>query len=193
MKIYFALILLFVLTACDRQSPATPGRTGQDAEIANFLAHSSHEEVATASPWSLSEGQNPVDDSRIVIATNISTGFEGQRDNIPTLNIQCYSGNTSVFIEWHRVVDYDTDNDTVPITIRFGMNRAERQLWLKSNESTGTFVPNDEISFIRKLISVKRFVAQTTPFNSNEVTAVFDLDQTGAAAKRVAAACGWKI
>lgn len=136
--------------------------------------------------WEVSTTTNPVDDSKTVTATLDSTSGTNRRRQPITVVLRCQSNKTEMFVVWNDYLGRDNSD----VLIRLGDEKAVTESWRNSTDNTATFNPNT-ISTIKKMLTAPKMVLQVTPYNENQVTAVFDLTGTDAAVKPIREQCGW--
>lgn len=138
--------------------------------------------------WLVREGDpDPIDDSRVVVLSlKADSGRSGLEREPVHLIIRCSSNKTSVFINWH---DYMTDESVV--THRLDKNKPEKKIWPSSTDKTASFYPGDGHAFAKQLMLADSFVARTTPYNENPVTAIFDTRGLSHAIRPLREACRW--
>lgn len=140
------------------------------------------EEFTGTGKWFHYKWINPIDDTTITtfrIASNSGKSVSGK----PIELVLWYqsgkkSGRTILSINWH---DY-LGSDSSWVTYRFGTEKAKEESWTISNDHTATYYfpgifssSKGTIKFIRKLMTVDKFVVQVTPYSESPTTAVFDI------------------
>lgn len=146
--------------------------------------------------WIVSTDTNPVDDSKTVTASLLSSEGVSSMGSAVGLVIRCQSNSTDVFANWGDYLGDDSNDvydDWKYVTVRVGKSPARDERWAISTDSTGTFAPGSNVEFAKQLVGTDQLVLQTTPYNENPVTAVFKLDKIRNAVAPVAKACGWKL
>lgn len=146
--------------------------------------------------WAVSEEVNPIDDTMTVTAVLLAKEGQGVYGDQVTMALRCKSDRVEAFILWFSYLG----SDDPTVTYRFGTEAALTNYWGLSSDSTATFYrgPLNELdadympfhdSFVKKLMTVDRFVAQVTPYNENPITAVFDLTGIEHVGQQVLEAC----
>lgn len=136
--------------------------------------------------WNISETINPLDDTkRVILDVESSTG-RSRWGKVPTLILRCQSNKTEMYILWD---DY-LGRDSQPVTIRVDSQGAVTLDWALSTDSKATFAPQP-ITLLKELLNSSKFIAQTIPYNSNPVTAVFDISGLDEAIKPLRETCNW--
>jgi len=147
------------------------------------LAKPSTKEEAPAQAtgeWDVSVSTDPLSDAQTVAMSLIE---EGRR---AALAIRCKQGSKpEVFISWAGYLG----SDGGIVTARIGDTKAETKRWSLSTDSKGTFYPGDDVDFLKMLVASPKFVAQTTPYHANPITAVFPLSGLPAAIEPHRALC----
>jgi type VI secretion system protein VasI len=128
------------------------------------------EQLETGSKWDVSEKINPVDDSRTITFILIADEGKGKYGGPIGLVLRYMSRKTQVYIIWNSYLGSEAY-----VLTRLGDQQASRSKWSLSTDSKATFYPHSGEDFIRGLVEVDRFVAQTTPYNESPITAIFDV------------------
>jgi hypothetical protein len=109
---------------------------------------------------------------------------------------RCDSNKTEVYVNWNDYLGDDSRsayNEWKYVTVRVGDEDARQQQWSISTDSKATFAPGSSVELLRRMAKVDRLVLQTTPYNENPITAVFDLKGIDKALKPVAEECKWQL
>lgn len=140
------------------------------------------------SKWDVSITTNPIDDTRKVVA--VLKADEGRSKwNKPVMFVaRCQSNETDVYIVWN---DY-LDGSVKTVISRIGKAQATEWAWRISTNSQSTFHPNP-IQLLKDMTKADVFIAQTTPYNENPVTAIFDTTGIKEALKPLAKTCNWQL
>jgi hypothetical protein len=162
--------------------------TNSTAELPSLVEFSTPDLPAPETgKWEVSIDRNPLDDSATVVASlTADSGTSGFGDPV-TLLLRCNSSQTDAYIFWD---DY-LGSDDPSVTYRMGESPSLTSRWSLSTNSQATFFPGSDKDFIRELMTVERFVAQTTPYNESPVTAIFDVGGVEGATAELRNACGW--
>ena len=141
-----------------------------------------------AGKWSVREREDdPIDDSRVVsVSLEAESSSVNSRGTQPLLFLRCKSNETSMYISWE---DYVTESTMV--THRFDKGVAITREWPSSTDKTASFYYGPALSIAQTLMMTDTFVARTTPYNENPVTAVFDTRGLSKAIEPLREACGW--
>ncbi len=137
--------------------------------------------------WSVDTETNPIDDSKTVTVSLLADEGEGIYGDKIILMIRCKSNKTDLFIGWSSYL-----GDEANVLTRIGTEDSSRQRWSLSTNSQATFYPGSDITFIKKIMSVDKFVAQVTPYSESPITAVFDVRGLKEAIKPLQEVCGWE-
>jgi hypothetical protein len=146
--------------------------------------------------WTTTEDVNPVDDSKTHYASLIAEEGSTSRGEPITLTIRCQSNKTEFYVNWNDYLGDDSQdvyNDWKRVIVRVGTAEANTQRWGISTDSNATFAPGSPVGLIQKMGKADRLVLQTTPYNENPITAVFQLKGMDVATKGLAESCGWKL
>jgi type VI secretion system protein VasI len=138
--------------------------------------------------WSSSSETNPVDDSTtVVLSLTADEGRSRMMGEPIVLIIRCRSNKTELYINWNDYLGED-----VKVLTRVGDSAAVKKLWSVSTNRQSSFYFGSPIEFIKTLIGADRLVAQVTPYQESQVTAIFDIRGLAEAIKPLQATCGWK-
>lgn len=141
----------------------------------------------SAGDWLVQSQKNPIDDSQTTFVALEAEQGSSKWGEAVSLVIRCKSNKTEMWISWE---DY-LGNDRVMVTTRIGNQEAETKPWSLSTDKKSSFYFGSPISFIRRMMSANNFVAQTTPYNENPVTAVFNTSGLESSIEPLRANCGW--
>lgn len=163
-------------------------------EIINQLLE--EEGIQFVGDWLVSVDINPIDDSQTVaLALDANEGGGSIRGTV-TFIARCRSNVTEAYINWNDYLGDDSSSvydDWKYVTIRVGDAEARTERWSVSTDSQATFAPGWAGTLLREMAQADRFVAQTTPYNSNPVTATFDTTGMAEALEPLVETCGWSL
>lgn len=111
--------------------------------------------------WEIQEEINPIDDSKTVILKLMAESGVSVWGKSVLLFLLCRSNETDVIIRWN---DY-LGSESATVISRLGNQKAETKAWNLSTDHEATFYRGDTISFVKRLLDVRRLVVQTTPYN----------------------------
>lgn len=137
--------------------------------------------------WLVRDTRNPIDDTRTVSLTLFSDSGQSKWNKKVTLHVRCQSNKTELYIDWS---DY-LGRDGTPVTWRVGSAKARTRSWGNSTDNQATFYPGSPIGLIKEMMGGESFVAQTTPYNENPVTAMFDTRGLAKAIAPLRETCNW--
>lgn len=166
------------------------------AAVQELGVNGKSDEPAAESAWITSEDKNPVDDTKTVRATLLSTEGKSSMGDSVSLTIRCESNKTELFVNWSDYLGDDSNDvyeDWKKVTVRVGDAPAKVERWDISTDSKATFAPGSVVSLVKSMVASKRLVLQTVPYNENPVTAVFDLTGIDKAVQPIAKECGWSV
>lgn len=147
--------------------------------------------------WRTSDSTNPLDDSKIVIATGESdVDLTNGTEKTIKLTIRCQSGKTEMWIAWDEYLGDDSNDvyaDWKRVTVRIGKEKARTERWGISSDGVASFAPGSPQTMLRQMAKSDKAVFQTTPYNESPITATFKLDGFGKAVEPVANKCGWSL
>ncbi len=136
--------------------------------------------------WAVSVKQNPIDDSKSVTLLLDAESGESKWGKKVYLVIRCNSNKTEMYISWQ-----DYLGNKANVLTRVGTNKARTKEWSLSTNSQSTFYPKGTISFIKKMMTANKLLAQVTPYNENPTTAIFDTKGLVNAIKPLRETCHW--
>lgn len=138
--------------------------------------------TVTAGNWTISETLNPLDDTQTVVLSVRSSSGNSTYGQPVALILRCAANQTEVYISWNDYLGSDAE-----VTWRVGDGSAQTAEWSLSTDSTATFYPRPDMAFIKELMLVERVI----PYNSDPVTAVFDVSGLVEVVEPLARACEW--
>lgn len=145
-----------------------------------------NEPKASSSAWSTREDKDPLTDQSIYFASVRSSEGVSRFGNPLTLTIRCKNNVTEAYINWDSYLGLDA----VEVTYRIGKETAKTTTWSLSTTNKATFMPKP-IDVVSQFETMESFVANVTPYNSNPITAVFDLKGAQEALADIRANCNW--
>jgi type VI secretion system protein VasI len=153
------------------------------------------ETASNAGKWSVRRDKNPLDDSeRVVLILRADSG-ESRFNGPIGFVARCQSNSTEAFINWGDYLGNDGTfrNEYKNVTVRIGDGQASTQRWDLSTDSKATFAPNWAGDLLKKMAGANKLVVQTTPYNENPVTAIFDTTGMADALAPLMEVCGWSL
>src|SRR5688572_4119022 len=93
----------------------------------------------------------------------------------PVLVIACIENRTRLYVDWHRYITTGGLEGTHSVRYRVDQDKAKTVNWSLSTdfEATGLWSGGQSIPLIKRLITAKQLVVETTPYGSNTVRATF--------------------
>lgn len=149
-----------------------------------------------AGSWNVNRKKNPIDDSETVFATLTAVSGESRYGDKITLIARCKSNKTEAYINWNDFLGDDTSSvysDSKYVTTRVGDLEAKTRTWGTSTDRKATFAPAWAGDLLKEIMMADSFVAQTTPYGENPITAVFDTTGAKSAFRPIADVCGWSV
>jgi type VI secretion system protein VasI len=147
-------------------------------------------EVTDTGEWDVKVSVNPIDDSKTVRLLLVAQSGRSSWRGPVTLIARCKSGETDVFIMWRDFLGSDNPR----VLTRIGKQKALETTWSLSTDSTATFHTNPVV-FLKRILwetaESTSLVAQTTPYNENPVTAIWDTSGLVNAIKPLRETCNW--
>lgn len=144
-------------------------------------------DTSLKSPWTISEKIDPINDKKTVTLINTATTGTNRYGKSISLVIRCkHNRSTDVYIDWGTYLGRDAY-----VSLRIDNAKRFRETWDLSNDKTASFYRYNRIKLIKKFLTGNKLVAQTTPYSSNTITAVFDTNGLEDAIKSLREACDW--
>ena len=143
---------------------------------------------AMPSGWFVEDSTDPIDDSRIVTIGTLAVDGVNKYGDAPALYFRCKDKVTQVIIDWGEYID---SKSRVQVQVRLGNMPSKTTLWTGSTNQTALFYGGNGKEFLLDIASFDRFVARVRPYNSNDVTGVFDVSHLIPAMAPLREACGW--
>lgn len=147
--------------------------------------------IGTPRPPTKDTGQwvvNPITQDPMTDDAVTATWVFADGSRSAALIVECASrGLTSVRIFWNAYLDLETAD----ITTRVGEGDPVTQAWPLDTNGTSSYYPTDPLAFLASLFGQDRLVAQTQPWNRNEVTLLFPVAGVEQAVANVRTACDW--
>lgn len=120
--------------------------------------------------WLIHTKINPLDDSEIFTAYVEASEGRNEYGEKPVFYLRCQSNKINTFIDWSQYLGSNAE-----VMYRIGKGKPISREWALSTNSQATFYPKKNDPFVRDLQLHDTFVARITPYNSNPITAVFDI------------------
>jgi|TARA_B100001971_G_C18063614_1_gene469307 type VI secretion system protein VasI len=134
--------------------------------------------------WDIKHDVNPIDDSETVTLTLYASSGTDYLGNKVYLIIRCKSSEIELYIGWRSYL-----GSIAIVLTRVGTEKAETKSWSISTNSQSTF-STEPTELINRMINNQKFVAQVTPYNSNPITAIFNISGIENAIKPIKDICG---
>jgi type VI secretion system protein VasI len=172
-----------LLAACSLEPGATP-----ISDTPLPATRSPLTPVVTTGAWHIApvEPDPLTGETTTSISLDSSTG-RSQRGDPITLVIRCRAGTTDIYIDWHQVVN--TESQTVDWGLGYGSLSSAS--WRVSTDNEATFYPGDDVSQVKEFFGHTRLVVLTTPSGYLPITATFDITGIQNAVAGVRQTCGW--
>jgi type VI secretion system protein VasI len=190
MRFGWLLVLVFALDGWAQTSPEECSKIVSDAERLACYDLNFQTQVETQSgigEWQVETEINPMDDSRTVTMILLSSSGERGYRGAPVLVLRCQSNRTDVYINWRDFLG----SDDIRVTTRIGSEEPVTRRWSLSTDKTASFYRGSDVEFIQSMFGAERLVAQTIPYNSDPVTAIFNITGLEMAVAELRAACDW--
>lgn len=145
--------------------------------------------VASKGKWVIDESTSPIDDSKkVTLLLDAESSIRNMfTTSTPTLILRCSENKTEAYINWGVFIG----SLNTEVLTRFDKEKAKIQNWSASTDNKATFVPGNNVTFIKNLINHQTLFTQVVPFNENPVTTSFDLTGLNEAIKPLRDACHW--
>ena len=134
--------------------------------------------------WDIKHDANPIDDSETVTLTLYANSGTDYLGNKVYLIIRCKSSEIALYIGWKSYL-----GSSANVLTRVGTEKAETKNWSLSTDSQATF-STEPTELITRMLNNQKFVAQVTPYNSNPITAIFNISGIENAIKPIKDICG---
>jgi type VI secretion system protein VasI len=108
----------------------------------------------------------------------------------PTLIVRCERNKTELLINWDRFITTGGLDNGTHVMIRLDDEKPMRTEWQMSTNFNATFSRNP-IPLIRAMRNKTKLRAETIPYGSSSVLAVFDISGMPEVIERVSKQCGW--
>lgn len=145
----------------------------------------------TSSPgggkWNTATNTDPMTDKSVYTAILLSDNGKGRFGDPVALLLRCKDKKTEMFIAWSSYLG----SDEARVTFRLDKEPAKTTAWSISTNGKATFYPSSPVSYLKKLVDGKSFVASVTPYHENSITAVFDITGADTALADIRKGCGW--
>lgn len=146
---------------------------------------SSKEKTRGNGKWSFQTEINPVDDSKTVFIYLKADSGKGKYGDDILFVARCKSNKTEAYINWESYLGRETT-----VLTRIGDNKANSEKWDISSDNKSSFKKNP-IAFLKSMMEASKLVAQTTPYNENPITAIFNISGIENAIKPLREECKW--
>jgi hypothetical protein len=136
--------------------------------------------------WEMKVEIDPVtDEKKFIFVLEADAGRSRYQKGV-YLIIRHSGERTEAFVNWG-----DYLGSEVQVTERVGSGEPLTRLWGLSTDKTASFYPSGDLAFVQSLLEEDSLVLRTTPYNSNPVTAVFDIRGLKNVAEQYDNELGW--
>lgn len=136
--------------------------------------------------WLVEKKNNPIDDTQTATAVLFAESGKSKWGRPIALIVRCMSNKTELYINWN-----DYLGNTARVLTRIDDQKAVTKQWSLSTNKQSSFYPRGTISFLKEIESSNKLVAQTTPYNENPITAIFDIRGSKKALQPIRKYCNW--
>ena len=146
--------------------------------------------------WVVEESKNPIDDSLTITAVLAADTGQSRYGEPVTMIVRCKSNEIETYINWNSYLGDDADSvysSGKYVTTRIRDEKAVTTMWSISTDREATFDPGWSSALLEEIIKSNSFVAQTTPYGENPITAEFDTTGSRTAFEPLARVCGWSL
>jgi type VI secretion system protein VasI len=127
----------------------------------------------TASKMTVFEKNDPFDDLRTVTFMVDSESGKGSLGADIRLVIRAKESNApELYVNWQSYL-----GDEVQVIMRVDADAPEDSRWQISTDQKASFYAGDVAELLRRLVTAKRLVVKTTPYNESPITAEFDVSE----------------
>lgn len=143
--------------------------------------------------WHVTEKTDPLTDEVVVtiMARGTSTGRR------PVVFVaRCTKGRTEAYVAFNDYLGDDVDGpyeEGKTVTYRVGTAEPRTNTWSLSTDKKAAFFPGRGGEFLARMLKGDRLVVQTTPYNENPVTAIFDTTKLPETLQGLADTCDWDL
>ena len=102
------------------------------------------------------------------------------------LNIQCVNNRTKLSIKWQD----DLDKNAI-VKVKLDDKKYTNNRWKLSRDKEETIFPRYNVAFIKKLLKSQKLFVETTTYNKNKTTAIFQLANLNEALTPIRNSCNW--
>nr|WP_249934131.1 type VI secretion system-associated protein TagO [Campylobacter sp. RM16190] len=136
--------------------------------------------------WIQDITKDELTDNKTVVLWLEATSGRGTYGEIATLIIRCQNNKTEMYINWNAYLGLDY----IKVIDRIDSKKAETSYWDISTDSKASF-KRTPVSYIKKMLNSKKYIAQVTPYRENPITAVFETEGLGKVIKELRETCHW--
>lgn len=137
--------------------------------------------------WNVRTSKDPMTDKPTVTIFVNASNIQASFGKPITLVARCDNNHTEVFIIWNDFLG----TDSTEVGIRIGKSDPISSQWSLSTNNQASFYPGNSIELLKNMMRTDTFIAQTTPYDANEQTAVFDTQGLAKAVEPLRKTCGW--
>lgn len=155
--------------------------------IKHNIAKQITKSLSTSNKWKVSEEVDPLSDSTVITFFNKSTTAKSHLNRPVYLVIRCDNQKRPEFyINWQQYLGSKTY-----LNWRFDKEKVEDGTWNLSSDSKASFFPTYSgiEKFVYKFTKYDKYVARTTPYKDNPITAEFDISSFGEVVKKYERIC----
>lgn len=134
--------------------------------------------------WQVKNSVDPMTDKGIFIAALPSKTLS-KRGLKRSMIVRCQDGTTEVFVDFREYF-----SKYAAVTARFDSNEPIEENWSLSTDNVAAF-HREPLPFAKKLLTARKLVLRTQPYNESPVTLEFDLSGASTALQHVRKNCNW--
>ena len=144
-----------------------------DVAVRFGLVEQVETDVGGSGKWSVRRAVSPMDDSktlRVLLFSENKVNTSGGSGRL-SLIVRYLEGDLDAFVNFNNFMG----SDPIRCTLRFDSEEAFEETLDISTDSTGGFFRGSVWEFLEKLSNSKRLLIRALPYNSNPITAEFDV------------------
>jgi type VI secretion system protein VasI len=152
---------------------------------------------ALADSWQSQREVSAMDDSPTVAlwtsSTNAVANGLGLETVSPDLVIVCKENKTSLYVDWKMYITTGGLDNDQPVRYRVDEDTAKTESWDMSTnfEATGLWSGGRSIPLIKRLVTAKLMIVETTPYGRNTERVSFDVEGLADHIDEIKKACHW--
>ena len=140
-----------------------------------------------AGKWQTQTSTDPLNDKSVHVAILDADTGAGRYGETVSMVVRCKDNRTELYINWNSFLG----GDGIQSIHRVGKAKAVQSMWTLSTDKQSAFYPGTPIPVLKKMADESSFIVNVTPYNSNPVTAIFDITGAESALSDIREGCTW--